>query len=348
MSGVAGLDAPGRVRALVEGAKRIADASDELGRRARAELAPATGLSPESVELALAECLEIHVSDREIVEFCRGAEAASRAFVLLSANVFVAAHRAVALALAASANVRVRPSRREPVFVRLLAEAAPGLFEIADELSPTPGDVFFAYGTDETLESVRKTLAPGVRFRAHGSGFGVAVVDTSHATRAAAHALARDVAPFDQRGCLSPRSVVFSGGDGEARSFAELVAAELAALSERLPLGVLDPEESADVTRFRDAFTVAGGAFSAGTGWVGVGRRDLLAVAPVGRNLVVVPTADAVRLLTPRQSSIAAVGFSATPALAEAVRGALPGARPSPLGQMQRPPFDGPVDRRRA
>jgi hypothetical protein len=307
----------------------------------------ATGLSREGVELAFADCLETHVSDREIVEFCRGVEPASSAHVLLSANVFVAAHRAVALALAASANVRVRPSRREPVFVRLLAEAAPGLFEIADELSPAPGGVFFAYGTDETLESVRKSLGGGVRFHAHGSGFGVAVVDASHATRAAAHALARDVAPFDQRGCLSPRSVVFSGGDDEARSFAELVAAELATVSASVPLGVLDPDESADVTRFRDAFTVAGRAFSAGPGWVAVGRRDLLAVAPVGRNLVVVPTDDPVRLLTREQSSIAALGFSATPALAEAVRGALPGARPSPLGHMQRPPFDGPVDLRK-
>jgi hypothetical protein len=346
VSRAAGLDAPGRVRELVEGAKRIADASSELGRRARAELVTATGLSRESVELAFAECLEMHVSDREIEEFCRGVESASSAHVLLSANVFVAAHRAVALALAASPTVRVRPSRREPVFVRLLAEAAPGLFEIADELSPARGDVFFAYGTDETLESVRKTLAPGVRLHAHGSGFGVAIVDAAHATRAAAHALARDVAPFDQRGCLSPRSVVFSGDDGEARSFAELVAVELAVLSESLPLGVLDPDELADVTRFRDAFTVAGSAISAGPGWVAVGRRDLFAVAPVGRNLVMVPTNDAVRLLTPGRSSIAALGFSATPALAEAVRGALPGARPSPLGQMQRPPFDGPVDRR--
>jgi hypothetical protein len=334
------------VRALVAGARRIADATTELGRRARAELVPATGLSAEGVELALGECLEARVTEAEIEAFCAGAPAAPAAHVLLSANVFVAAHRAIALALTASARVLVRPSRREPAFARLLAEAAPGLFEIVEMLSPELGDAVFAYGTDETLDAVRASLAPGVRFYAHGSGIGVAVVDAPHATRETARALALDVVPFDQRGCLSPRALVFSGSDAEARAFAELVAHELSALADKIPLGALDPDEAADVTRFREATTYAGSAVAAGPGWIAVGDRDALAVAPVGRNLAVVPCDDPEPLLAARASAIAALGLSAAPGLARRLCRALPLARSSALGRMQRPPFDGPVDRR--
>ena len=341
-----GTEAAQRVRALVEGARRIADAGTELGRRARTDLVRTTGLSPEGVSLALAECLETEPSDAEIATLCAGVRPAAAAHVLLSANVFVAAHRALALALAASVRVRVRPSRREPSFARLLAEAAPGLFEITDELAPEAGDAFFAYGTDETLETVRKSLPDGVSYHPHGSGFGVAVVDSAHATRETARALAGDVVPFDQRGCLSPRALVFAGSDADARAFAELVAAELSVIAERVPLGRLDPDEAADVTRFRDATDYAGSALSAGPGWVGVIAREALVVAPVGRNLAVVSCRAPVALVESHAGSIAALGLAADAKLARALCSAVRGARESALGRMQRPPFDGPVDRR--
>ncbi len=339
-------EAAARVGALVAGARRIADRSSELGRRARAELVLATGLSPEGVELALSECLETRVTEAEIDAFCAGVEPARAAHVSLSANVFVAAHRAIALALAASERVKVRPSRREPSFARLLAQAAPGLFDLVETLSPESGEVVFAYGTDETLAAVSASLPPGVVFHAHGSGIGVAVVDASHADHASARALAADVVPFDQRGCLSPRAVVFSGTDAEARDYAALVAEELALVSERIPLGALAPDEAADVTRFRDTLTYAGSVVPAGPGWVGLGARDAFTIAPVGRNLVVVPSSAPGAILSAHRSSIAALGLSVAPELERTLRAELPLARPSALGAMQRPPFDGPVDRR--
>jgi hypothetical protein len=339
-------EAERRVRALVDGAARLADGTTELGRRARRELVAATGLSPEGVELALAESLEARVTDAELVKFCALVAPVPAAHVLLSANVFVAAHRAIALALAGSSRVAVRPSRREPVFARLLAEAAPDLFVVTSELSPAPGDAMWAYGADETLARVRASLPPDVAFHAHGSGIGVAVVDAAHADRDAARALARDVVPFDQRGCLSPRAVLFVGTPYEARAFAALVATELAELGERVPLGVLSPDEAADVTRFRDAFTVAGSVEPAGPGWIATGGPAALAVAPIGRNLAITPCDDPVRLLKPHASLVAALGSLAGRELQASLLRALPDARPSPLGRMQRPPFDGPVDRR--
>lgn len=338
-------EAAERVRLLVAGARRIADPSSELGRRARAELVRSTGLSPEGVELALTECLETWVTDAEISAFVQILKTPA-AHVSLSANVFVAAHRAVALALASSERVRVRPSRREPAFARLLAEAAPGLFEVVEALSPEPGDAVFAYGTDEALAAVRASLPPDIVFHAHGPGIGVAVVDAEHASRASARALAADIAPFDQRGCLSPRALVFAGTDIEARGYAELVAEELALIAEKIPLGTLAPDEAADVTRFRDTLAYAGAAILAGPGWVGMGARDALAVAPVGRNLCVVPSSDPRETLVSHAASIAALGLAVSPELERRLRTELPLARRSDLGFMQRPPFDGPVDRR--
>jgi hypothetical protein len=288
----------------------------------------------------------VNVTTRQIDAFCATITPVPAAHVLLSANVFVAAHRAVALALAGSATVRVRPSRREPLFARLLAEAAPGVFDIVDELVPEPGDALWAYGSDETLAAVRTALPTGVVLHAHGSGFGVAVVAASRASREIAVSLALDMAAFDQRGCLSPRAVVFVGNQRDARAFAELVAVELSALEKRVPLGMLDPDEAADVTRFRDAVTYAGATFSTGPGTVAVGARFV--VAPIGRNLHVVYSDDPARLLAPNRASIAALGFAAEPELETHVREHLPGARSSDLGWMQRPPFDGPVDRRRS
>src|SRR5688572_24656965 len=78
-----------RVRALVEGARVIADRTSSMGGRSRKELVRATGLSLEGVELALAECLETHVSELELATFCAGVEPVDRSLVLLSSNVFV-------------------------------------------------------------------------------------------------------------------------------------------------------------------------------------------------------------------------------------------------------------------
>jgi hypothetical protein len=346
VSGADRHDAERRVRTLVDAAARIADGRCELGRRARDELVHATRLSREGVELALAECLETRVSEVELRAFCAAVEPVRAAHVLLSANVFVAAHRAIALSLAASARVSVRPSRREPVFCRLLAQAAPGLFEIVDELAPGAGDAVWAYGSDATLAAVRASLTPNVSLHAHGSGIGVAVVDAEHAHRAAARDLALDIVLFDQRGCLSPRAVAFVGSEGDARAFAGLVAAELAELAERVPLGELAPGEAADVTRFRDALTVAGSVVRAGPGFVATSTGGAFVIAPVSRNLAVLACEDPLRVLEPHARLLAAVGFAASSELETKIRAAFPGARPSALGAMQRPPFDGPVDRR--
>ena len=333
-----------RVLRLLTAARRLADPEDELGRSARRALTT-TRLSPEGVEWALRECLEVSASDEELDALFGSVVSAPAAHVLLPANVFVAALRAIALALAQTGVVRVRASRREPHFARSLAAAAPGLFELTDELSPNAGDSVWAYGSDETLDALWRRLPNGAVLHAGGPGYGVAVLEAEHADVAAARSLARDLVAFDQRGCLSPRVALFAGGLARAQAFAEALAAELADVAERVPLGAPSAEEAAEVTTFRDTLGYAGRVFRAGPGSVAV-IDDRLVLAPGGRNLTLVVTRDPVARLEPVARHVTALGLATSPALEHALQSALPNARTSALGSMQRPRFDGPADRR--
>jgi hypothetical protein len=341
--------AEARVRALCRAAARLADESDVLGRRARDVLPRTTGLSRENVVLALEEILEAFPSDAEIATLSSTVTPARRVHVVLAANVFVAAHRAIALALAQADDVRVRPSRREPEMTELLREASGGAFRVVSELEPEAGDHVWAYGGDDAIDEIRKALPAGCVFHPHGPGYGVAVVESAANGRlaAAARAIASDVVPFDQRGCLSPRVVTFVGDERGARAFAREVAAALEELEARIPLGTLDSAEAADVARFRDTARYAGELLPAGSGWVSLpDATSTRLVPPVGRNLVVLTLRELESWPYAGSKAIAAVGFSGSADMEARIALLLPRARRSALGRMQRPAFDGPVDLR--
>jgi hypothetical protein len=338
-----------RLEPLLNSARSLADASTEHGQAARARLAASSGLSAEGVDFAIARCLEIAPDEREIEALIRCTPTAQVAHVLLSANVFVAAHRAIAIGLAASDTVCVRRSRREPEMAELLLAGAPGSFRIVTELSPRSGDRLWAYGSDETLEEVAVTLPPGVAFHGHGSGFGVAVIDGSVSASALAELLARlaeDVALFDQRGCLSPRVLLVSGGADAARDLARALSIELERIQVRIPRGRLEAHEAAAITSYRDTASFSGEVFSAGPGFVSAGKDSKWLLPPTGRNLHVLPVGDPLTSLSALRPMITSCAFAGHPALEASLRRALPGARLCQFGNMQRPPFDGPVDRR--
>jgi hypothetical protein len=343
-----------RVRQLVGAARRIADPADPLGIEARRVLPAATGLSVEGVNLALERCLETEPSEDEIAALVGSVEEAPRAHVLLSANVFVAAHRAIALGLAASETVFVRPSRREPEMTRLLQLAEPELFRVVDALAPLPGDQAFVYGTDETIATVRAEFGPEVVLHAHGSGLGVVVADVWGAPRQAlrdiGRSIAEDIVPFDQRGCLSPRVVFVVGAKADiegARSLAEELARALEEAEERVPRGALSTDEARAVVRYRETMLYAGETLHAGAGLVGLhlGGGPVV-VPPVGRHVHVMVAADLDRAVAPLSHLVVTAATVGPPELGERVRTYFVGARFSPIGYMQRPLFDGPVDRR--
>jgi hypothetical protein len=334
-----------RVRRLVEAAGAIADPASPLGELARRRLPEATGLSPEGVDFALRRSLEIDATPVEIAALCRATPAAPRAHVLLSANVFVAALRAIAIALAASPRVSVRCSRREAVMAELLHQAYPG-FEIVGELEPESGDHVWAYGSDETMAALRRTLPRGVVLHGHGAGIGLAVADTDDDAELdrAAIALAEDVALLDQRGCASPR--ILLAGAGILRMLAERTSRALSDLERRIPRGLLTPEEAADDRRFRDSAAFAFEVFDAGSGVVTLDTKGARwIVPPPFRNLHVMNISELEKLRS-IEKSIVALGICLSPDREKALRELLPRARSSPLGSMQRPRLDGPLDRR--
>lgn len=347
-----------RVWALVRAAQRLRDSSSPWGKRVRAGLLESSGLSAEGVELALCEHLETSPSDDEVSALVASVAPVPRVHVSLAGNVFTAAHRALALAVAASEHVVVRTSRRDPAFARALVDAvapprAAGAITFVSDLTPAPGEELHAYGSDETLLALVSKLPPKVLVRLHGHGMGVGHVGRGQDWVLAARMLARDMVPFDQRGCLSPRVVLVHATESQAKHFGELLLDELERWAQRVPVGTIGVEERAAQSRFETTLAAVGEVMGRAGSVVGVSQGLRLVVpAPVGRCMHVMAYHDAeqaVALVQGVARYVAAVGTTneQDDPVVSALRAAVPTARWSALGDMQRPRFDGPVDCRR-
>jgi acyl-CoA reductase-like NAD-dependent aldehyde dehydrogenase len=174
------------------------------------------------VELGFS-CLERDATEPELRRLVAAAGDTARVHVILSANVFVAPLRALAIARAASTQVTVRPTPRDPTLTRALVDAVgdDGIQIVGErDIAVIDAGEIHVYGRDETIAAVRASAAKGVVVRGHGVGLGVAVVTRAADLRAAAEALAADVVTFDQRGCLSPRIAIVEGDVSRAETFA--------------------------------------------------------------------------------------------------------------------------------
>jgi hypothetical protein len=344
-----------RVERLLELSRTLL--ADPEQRRLLCERWQATsGLSHEGVAWALDHCLELAPSASEIEALVAAVPQARRAHVILPGQVFVAAQRAIALALASAPEVFVRPSRRDPVLAQALA-ARGALFQCVEQLSVLPGDHVWAYGADLTLSALRAQLPAGAVLHAHGSGFGVAVVELAEAASlaAAARAIAEDTLCFDQRGCLSPRLVLALGSESAAHSFAETLAQALGDAGQRVPRGVFSADERAEESWYRQCLACFAPILDSGHGTLSVRALELslaasqglaaLLLPPAGRHLQIVPIERLEPALRGLERWLTIVGC-ATPQLEARARAVLPRARVVPLGRMQSPAFDGPVDLR--
>ena len=350
-----------RIEQLLRIMRRLVEPGSTRREALCERLVSSTGLSPSGVEWALDGCLELQPTADELASLAGSVRPSERAHVILPANVFVAAHRALALALAAAPRVFVKPSRRDPALVEALSREAPQLFERVSELEVRAGDQVWAYGSDTTLDALRATLPAGAILHVHGSGFGVAVVDFAGthapdpaAQRRVALAIAEDTACFDQRGCLSPRLVLALGGSERVARFGVLLAECLVELEKRLPRGRLAEGELAEARWYRECAACFGTLHDTGRGAVNLGLDlvDLsgqtalpIDIPPPGRHLELLAVSRLEPALSGLRRWVTAVGCS-DEALEGRVRHVLPRARVGPVGSMQRPPFDGPVDRR--
>lgn len=346
-----------RVLRVVALGRRLADAGDPLGSEARAALEASSGLSREGVALALGEHLEVDPAPGQLDALLVRATSA-RCHVVLAANVCTAALRAIALAVATAPRVAVRASRRDPVLAEILTRelaadaafaAAGGAIARVVEIAAAPGDELHLYGSDEAMAALSARAPAGVVVRAHGTGLGLAVVGLAVAVEAAAEALARDVVPFDQRGCLSPRVALVEGGAARAEAFAAALHGALAALGERVPRGPMDAAARAELARYRATLEAVGVHREGPHHAVGLDPAPRALVLPPAARAVHVVAAeagDAAALLRASAAHLTSVGSDDDGALALAVRALAPHARRARLGAMQRPPLDGPVDLR--
>ena len=343
-----------RVGTLVDAARSLV--TDRDGRFAPSDalclaLERASGLSPENVRWALANALEWRADDDAIKELVAhaGPPVAGPLVLVLSANVTTAALRALACAAARAEEVLVYPSSRDAVLARELVERAalPGLrcLSSRDELPLDDAHACVVlYGSAATARALRP-LVRGT-LEVHGPGLGVAVLDDA-TTDAELAALAEDIVAFDQRGCLSPRLAVHIGTPERGRDLAAGLFASLEALGATRPLGLVDEDE-----RHRRTLSLAA-ARAIGDVWASDRSAVVHEVcAPASPSSsprsITVHTArsreEAEAWLAPLGALVSAIG-----AQDEGLRdGLLPGfsLRRCALGAMQRPPFDGPVDRR--
>lgn len=316
----------------------------------RRALVGSTGLSAEGVYLAMTEHLEHSPSRAEIARLLRGRlPLEHEATVLLSANVFIGALRALVVAAVSAERVRVWPSSREGELARALVARmdAPWLQlgEREDVATLGPG-ALHAYARESTLQQIEGRLPSHVRLYAHGPGFGAAFVEADAPLDPAASALARDIVPFEQRGCLSPRIVMVEGDEARAAGFATALANHLRSWEQRVPHGRLLADEQQALIRYANTWAFAG-TVAKGSGFVVVHAPGdaPLALCPPGRAMHVVATASESTFrerLTPWLAALTTLGSWHGTLGA----GPLGRARKAVLGGMQRPAFDGPVDLR--
>jgi len=283
---------------------------------------------------------------------------------VLASNVPALALPAIALACLAGTAVVVKSGRDDPLsaptFKRALAAVDPELAATVVTAywpggAPDLEEVLFARADLAVLTGGEPAIATlacrvgGRRVVTHGPRVSVAAVgrDGLEEAERVAHALALDVALYEQRGCLSPRAVyVESGGRVAPRDFAARLAAALDGLAERLPRVSASVEERAAARVLREGSEwTAGTTLLSGPGGIVIYDED-----PSFR-----PTLPARSLRVHPIASLAALPGLLHSAQIECV--GLSGGDPRPLlpalreqgvsrlcavGRMQRPPLAWP------
>jgi hypothetical protein len=387
------------VAALDAAAARWLDAGDPLRRAAEAWLPRITGYAPLTVRESLdhlfgglradplnrllrGEIGEPDALDRFIPRGAGAVRALGPKLTVLwaSGNVPVASIPTIFHALLLKSPCLVKASTAEPLLpalvARSLAESAPWLAGAVAALS-WPGDeealgraalrhadAVVAYGGADALAAARGWAPPEARFRACGPRVGFGVVGREQlfpeALEDLAARAARDVALFDQQGCMSPHLLyVEEGGAVPARELAARIAAALAGWESRAPRRPLDPAEAAAVHQLRAAHEMRAFAdpetalFASpeGTAWsVLLDPEPAFRPSCLNRVLRVTPIADLARvpdLVAPfaahLQTVVAALDAARLAALAERLA-SLGVTRIAPLGRAQEPDLTAPHD----
>jgi acyl-CoA reductase-like NAD-dependent aldehyde dehydrogenase len=365
-----------RCAALAAAAAMLADPSSPSGSCALRVLPASTGLSREMVAWALGaslrdasrpELLERLAAPSPPVAGARPVPARLAALVL-AGNVFTAALRPIAGALALGVPLVCKASSHDGAFPRLLRQALlavapdvggalgvcsfPGGSASLEEALFEQADAIVVYGSDGTVSAIRARARPTARLVEHGHGVSAAYVGASalgseEQAEAVAERLAIDTAAYDQRGCLSPQvALVERGAPIGAAELAERVHRALGRLGEALPRGPLPAEVAAEQMQWRGTMAVLGELREGAAHAVAHVEGGALRFGPGYRNLLLATCdgpEDAARELGPLGAHLKALGVAGAPDEADRLARALPPPlcpRLCRLGTMQAPPID--------
>jgi hypothetical protein len=185
--------------------------------------------------------------------------------IVLASNLPALAVQPLLPALALRRPVLLKSPSAEPVFVPAFLEALvrrePRLADALAAASWPGGDAeleapvleavetVIAYGDEPALADLERR-APG-KVVGYGPKTSLAVVGPDADLGAIAAGLARDIALFDQRGCLSVAAVYVAGTAGDAAELAERLALELKERARAWPSGPILAAEASAVQQAR-------------------------------------------------------------------------------------------------
>ena len=368
-----------RTRALGRVLDRLREPDSEQRRRLERELPETTGLAAETVReglaLALSEfsaraldALVAHeLGGGDVERLTSGFDVTT---VVLGGGVPTPMLLALATPLLLGSPVLARSSAHDPSTARIFASAlgaeAPELagclalvsFPSDDEaalreLLAAPCVV--AYGSDQTMATLAARLAPAQHFVRHGQRLSVAVLGAAAqggaALTEAAAALARDVALWDQLGCLSPVALYVLGAERVSGALLAELEAAFEAAARRWPRGRVPAEAHASAAAARDTAELRA---AAGADVRVRAARDFTLVAepdavfrgsPLYRFVRIHPVPNTETLLAalaPLAPHLAAVGVGGLGEEREALEAGLArlgAGRVCPLGRLQAPPL---------
>ena len=245
------------------------------------EHATATGFGAENVREGLARALEPWTG-KALQELVRSELRSTgtdlmvtgfdRASVVLAGSIPMPTFLALLAPLVLHSPVLARPASRDPVtariFVESLAAVDPDLarcVEVVDFPKDDAAcmqafldaDLVAATGSDETVAAIAGAVRPGTRLVASGhrlslSVLGPKTLGSESALRAVATATAKDVALWDQQGCLSPVAILCEAEPHRCERFAEALAEALEQVEAQLPRGSVDAVSAAAIRRERE------------------------------------------------------------------------------------------------
>ena len=195
---------------------------------------------------------------------------------ILAGAVPSVAARAMYSAFLVRSACLIKPASDEPHFASLLLQS---MAEVDKNLASSmavatwPGgdesfenelfdavDLVVVYGTDKTVEQVRKRVKWPALFMGYGQQVSLGLISREAlkkgvALEELARKAAMDVAWYDQQGCLSPHMIyVEEGGEVRPEEFADLLASALQKLVKDLPPGNLSVESAAAVRHVREQY----------------------------------------------------------------------------------------------